>query len=40
MWFIGMHSVLFFFLFREFYKQTYQKKRKIGVAQAAVQKVC
>ena len=40
MWFIGMHSVLFFFLFREFYKQTYQKKRKSSVAKAAIQKVC
>lgn len=40
MWFIGMHSVLFFFLFREFYKQTYQKKRKISVAKARIQKVC
>lgn len=39
MWFIGMHSVLFFFLFREFYKQTYQKKRKISVAKARIQKV-
>ncbi|KAJ9580440.1 hypothetical protein L9F63_024376, partial [Diploptera punctata] len=27
-WFIGMHAVMFFFLFNEFYKQAYKQKRK------------
>lgn len=38
MWLIGMHSVMFFFLFSEFYKQTYQKKRKTSAAKTAIQK--
>lgn len=38
-WFIGMHAVMFFFLFNEFYKQAYQKKGRIGVTKATVQKV-
>ena len=29
-WFIGLHAVLFYFLFTDFYKQTYSKK-KIGM---------
>ncbi|XP_021940633.1 elongation of very long chain fatty acids protein AAEL008004-like isoform X2 [Zootermopsis nevadensis] len=37
-WFIGMHAVMFFFLFNEFYKQAYQKKGRIGVTKATVQK--
>lgn len=27
-WFIGMHAVMFFFLFKEFYKQSYTKPSK------------
>jgi hypothetical protein len=38
-WFIGMHAVMFFFLFNEFYKEAYQKKRKVGVMEATVRKV-
>lgn len=26
-WWIGLHAVMFFFLFREFYQQSYQQKR-------------
>jgi elongation of very long chain fatty acids protein 7 len=29
-WWIGMHAVMFFFLFSEFYKQTYNHKRHKG----------
>lgn len=25
-WWIGMHAVMFFFLFNEFYKETYKKR--------------
>ncbi|PNF37535.1 Elongation of very long chain fatty acids protein AAEL008004 [Cryptotermes secundus] len=39
-WFIGMHAVMFFFLFNEFYKQAYQKKRRISVVKTRVEKVC
>jgi hypothetical protein len=39
-WFIGMHAVMFFFLFNEFYKQAYQKKVKLSVTKNAVGKVC
>jgi hypothetical protein len=35
-----MHAVMFFFLFNEFYKQTYQKKAKMGVVKTTVEKVC
>jgi hypothetical protein len=38
-WFIGMHAVMFFFLFNEFYKEAYQKKGKVGVMEATVRKV-
>lgn len=27
-WWIGMHAVMFFFLFSEFYQQSYQQKKK------------
>lgn len=37
-WFIGMHAVMFFFLFNEFYKQAYQKKRRISVVKTRVEK--
>lgn len=32
-WWIGMHAVMFFFLFKEFYKQQYTKpsKQKVGL---------
>lgn len=37
-WFIGMHAVMFFFLFNEFYKQAYQKKVKANALKASVEK--
>lgn len=30
-WWIGMHAVMFFFLFKEFYNNTYHKKPKAKV---------
>uniref|UniRef100_A0A6M2DWN5 Putative secreted protein n=1 Tax=Xenopsylla cheopis TaxID=163159 RepID=A0A6M2DWN5_XENCH len=27
-WWIGMHAVMFYFLFSDFYKQTYNKKER------------
>ncbi|PSN51448.1 Elongation of very long chain fatty acids protein [Blattella germanica] len=33
-WFIGMHAVMFFFLFNEFYKQTYKQRGKAAAAKA------
>jgi hypothetical protein len=39
-WFIGMHAVMFFFLFNEFYKQAYQKKVRVSAMKATVGKVC
>ncbi|XP_033211286.1 elongation of very long chain fatty acids protein AAEL008004-like [Belonocnema kinseyi] len=29
-WWIGMHAVMFYFLFRKFYQETYEKKAKIA----------
>lgn len=37
-WFIGMHAVMFFFLFNEFYKQTYQKRARTSVVKTTVEK--
>ncbi|KAJ4450285.1 hypothetical protein ANN_01705, partial [Periplaneta americana] len=37
-WFIGMHAVMFFFLFNEFYKQAYQKRGKSTAGKTTVQK--
>lgn len=31
-WWIGMHAVMFYFLFRNFYTQTYEKKQSSTVA--------
>jgi elongation of very long chain fatty acids protein 7 len=31
-WWIGMHAVMFFFLFKEFYKQQYTKPSKQAVS--------
>lgn len=28
MWFIGMHAVMFFFLFKDFYNQAYNKRER------------
>lgn len=30
-WWIGMHAVMFFFLFKSFYNQTYSKKKKTSI---------
>lgn len=30
-WWIGMHAVMFFFLFKEFYNEQYNKPRKMKV---------
>lgn len=35
-WWIGMHAVMFFFLFNEFYKQAYQNKRAAKAAALAL----
>ncbi|XP_063532517.1 very long chain fatty acid elongase 7 [Cydia strobilella] len=35
-WWIGMHSVLFYYLFSDFYKQAYLKKEKAKIAKAKV----
>jgi len=34
-WWIGMHAVMFFFLFREFYQQSYDGKKSSGRSQLA-----
>ncbi|XP_054274145.1 elongation of very long chain fatty acids protein AAEL008004-like isoform X2 [Macrosteles quadrilineatus] len=34
-WWIGMHAVMFFFLFKEFYNQSYSRPRKARAAAAA-----
>lgn len=34
-WWIGMHAVMFFFLFKDFYNQTYSRRRKNNAAKAA-----
>ncbi|XP_044726822.1 elongation of very long chain fatty acids protein AAEL008004-like isoform X2 [Chrysoperla carnea] len=34
-WWIGMHAVMFFFLFKEFYNQSYKSKQKKDAAAAA-----
>ena len=34
-WWIGLHAVMFFFLFNEFYKQSYAQKQNIKKAKAA-----
>lgn len=34
-WFIGMHAVLFYYLFSDFYKQAYKKKQAAKAAKAA-----
>ncbi|KAJ8932802.1 hypothetical protein NQ314_014506 [Rhamnusium bicolor] len=33
-WWIGMHAVMFFFLFKEFYNDTYNKKKRAAEAKA------
>ncbi|KAJ8954321.1 hypothetical protein NQ318_005908 [Aromia moschata] len=33
-WWIGMHAVMFFFLFKEFYNQTHNRKRAAALAKA------
>jgi hypothetical protein len=38
-WFIGMHAVMFFSLFSEFYVQTYQKRRPADVRKITSGKV-
>nr|CAH7747780.1 unnamed protein product [Callosobruchus chinensis] len=35
-WWIGMHAVMFYFLFSNFYKQTYHKKDKKGKVKVEV----
>ncbi|GFG28508.1 hypothetical protein Cfor_00645 [Coptotermes formosanus] len=39
-WWIGLHAVMFYFLFADFYKQAYKKKqmRKQAISEAKVQK--
>lgn len=32
-WWIGMHAVMFYFLFRNFYNETYNKKSKVSSKQ-------
>lgn len=34
-WWIGMHAVMFFFLFREFYQQAYNRRNKAAVRNTA-----
>lgn len=34
-WWIGMHAVMFFFLFKDFYNQTYSRKRKNDILKAS-----
>lgn len=33
-WWIGMHAVMFFFLFKEFYNQAYNKRERKAAASA------
>uniref|UniRef100_A0A182UK10 Elongation of very long chain fatty acids protein n=1 Tax=Anopheles melas TaxID=34690 RepID=A0A182UK10_9DIPT len=37
-WWIGMHAVMFFFLFNEFYQNTYKVQKQKRVAAAAAKK--
>lgn len=34
-WLIGLHAIMFYFLFRGFYKETYEKKKKAAVSKEA-----